>query len=94
MGTPTTGDCVTRHRGARRESLCDQLSGAMTSVPMWWNWGSALETDAGPRDPREPRGVAGLSRVVRRVPVTALDRVCTPPPKGRPCESLALWSML
>ena len=56
--------------------------------------GVALETDAGVRDPRGPRGVAVLARVARRVPVTALDWVCTPPPEGRPCESLALWSML
>ena len=56
--------------------------------------GVALATDAGVSDPRGPRGVAVLARVARRVPVTALDRVCTPPPAGRPCESLVLLSMV
>jgi len=56
--------------------------------------GVALAMDAGVRDRRGPRGVGDLARVTRRVPVAALDRVCTPLPAGRPCESLALWSML
>ena len=56
--------------------------------------GVALAMDAGVRDRRGPRGVGVLARVAWRVPVTALDRVSTLPPEGRPCESLALWSML
>ena len=49
-----------------------------------------LVVDAGVHDPREPRGVAVLARVARRVPVVVLDLVCTPPPERRPCESLVL----
>ena len=53
-----------------------------------------LAVDAGVRDPREPRGVAVLARVARRVPVAVLDLVCTPPPERRPCETLMLLSMV
>ena len=47
--------------------------------------GVVLAAEAGARGPREPLGVHFLARLRGRLPGAAFERVCIPPPGGRPC---------
>ena len=47
--------------------------------------GVVLAAEAGARGPRGLLGVDFLARLRERLPDAAFERVCTPPPGGRPC---------
>ena len=47
--------------------------------------GVVSAAEAGARGPRGPLGVDFLARLRGRLPDAAFERVCIPPPEGRPC---------
>ena len=62
---------------------CAPIVSAFVTPP-----GVVSAVEAGARGPRGPLGVAFLARPRERLPEAALERVCIPPPEGRPCVSL------
>ena len=50
--------------------------------------GVVSAAEAGARGPRGPLGVDFLARLRERLPDAAFERVCIPPPEGRPCATL------
>ena len=50
--------------------------------------GVVSAAEAGARGPRRPLGVDFLARLRGRLPDAAFERVCIPPPEGRPCVTL------
>ena len=62
---------------------CAPIVSAFVTPP-----GVMSAVEAGARGPWGPLGVASLARPRERLPGAAFERVCIPPPEGRPCVSL------
>ena len=70
--------------GERREpTMCAREREEMG--PRGGPLGVVLAAEAGARGPRGPLGVDFLARLRGRLPDAAFERVCIPPPEGRPC---------